>query len=74
MCSSDLGLQFHIETDEQLVRRWAVSDAVGVGSTGADVETVCASAAAVLPDVAEVWAPFAGRFAALVRDRAAARA
>ena len=68
------GLQFHIETDEQLVRRWADGDAVGVAGTGTDVETVCAAAAAVLPDVAGVWAPFAGRFAALVRDRAAARA
>jgi len=27
----------------------------------------------VLPDVAEVWAPFAGRFAVLVQDRATAR-
>ena len=68
------GLQFHIETDERLVRQWADGDAVGVASSGADVETVCAGAAAVLPDVAEVWAPFAGRFAALVRDSAAARA
>ena len=68
------GLQFHIETDEQVVRQWAGSDAVGVASSGADVETVCAAAAAVLPDVAEVWAPFAGRFAALVQGSAAARA
>jgi GMP synthase (glutamine-hydrolysing) len=67
------GLQFHIETDEALVRQWAAGDAVGVASTGADVETVCAAAAAVHPDVAEVWAPFAGRFAALVQDRATAR-
>jgi len=65
------GVQFHIEVDEALVRQWAESDAVGVASSGLDVDTVCARAAAVLPDVAEVWAPFAGRFADLVRARAA---
>jgi GMP synthase (glutamine-hydrolysing) len=68
------GLQFHIETDEALVRQWADADPVGVAGTGLDVETVCARAAAVHPDLAEVWAPFAGRFADLVRARAAGRA
>ena len=66
------GLQFHIETDEALVRRWAESDAVGVAASGYDVETVCARAAAVHPDLAEVWAPFAARFAGLVRARSTA--
>ena len=61
------GLQFHVETDEALVRQWAESDPVGVAASGVDVETICARAAAVLPDLAEVWAPFAGRFADLVR-------
>jgi GMP synthase (glutamine-hydrolysing) len=65
------GLQFHIETDEALVRQWAEGDPVGVASSGLDVETVCARAAAVHPDLAEVWEPFAARFAALVRERAA---
>jgi GMP synthase (glutamine-hydrolysing) len=68
------GLQFHIETDESLVRQWAEADAGGVASTGLDVDTVCARAAAVHPDLAEIWAPFAGRFAALVRARAGAPA
>jgi GMP synthase-like glutamine amidotransferase len=72
------GLQFHIETDEALVRQWAEGDPVGIASSGLDVDTVCARAAAVHPDLAEVWAPFAGRFADLVGkwaaggDRAAA--
>ncbi|MEU2351339.1 type 1 glutamine amidotransferase [Modestobacter sp. NPDC049651] len=66
------GLQFHIEPDEAVLRRWAASDAVGVASTGLDADTVCAAAVAVLPDVAEVWAPFAGRFAELVHARTAA--
>ncbi len=64
------GLQFHIETDEALVRAWAEDDAVGVAGTGLDVDTICARADAVHPDLAEVWAPFAARFADLVRDRA----
>ena len=65
------GLQFHIETDEALVRQWAEGDPVGVADSGLDLETVCARAAAVHPDLAEVWAPFAGRFAELVRAHAA---
>jgi GMP synthase (glutamine-hydrolysing) len=64
------GLQFHIETDEPLVRLWAEGDPVGVASTGWDADTVCARAVAVHPDLAEIWAPFAGRFAELVRARA----
>ena len=68
------GLQFHIETDESLVRAWADDDPVGVASTGLSADAVCARAVAVLPDVAEVWAPFAGRFADLVRRRAGAPA
>ncbi|WP_299955466.1 type 1 glutamine amidotransferase [uncultured Modestobacter sp.] len=65
------GLQFHIETDEALVRQWATGDAVGVAASGLDVPTICARAAAVLDDLAEVWAPFAARFADLVRARTA---
>ena len=65
------GLQFHIETDEALVRQWAEGDPVGVAGSGLDLETVRARAAAVHPDLAEVWAPFAGRFAELVRAHAA---
>ncbi|MCZ2807501.1 type 1 glutamine amidotransferase [Modestobacter sp. VKM Ac-2983] len=68
------GLQFHIETDPDLVRQWAEGDAVGVAGSGLDVETICARASAVHPDLAEVWAPFAARFADLVRARATSRA
>jgi GMP synthase (glutamine-hydrolysing) len=64
------GLQFHIETTPDIVRAWAESDPVGVAASPLDVETICARAAAVHPDVAEVWAPFAGRFAELVRAHA----
>jgi GMP synthase (glutamine-hydrolysing) len=64
------GLQFHLEPDEALIRQWAGSDPVGVAASGLDVETICARAAALQPDLAEVWAPFAARFADLVRVRA----
>jgi GMP synthase (glutamine-hydrolysing) len=64
-------LQFHIETDTHVVRRWAESDPVGVAATPFDAATVAERAAAVHPDLEEVWAPFAGRFADLVRARAA---
>jgi len=67
------GVQFHIETDDAIIRQWAESDSVGVAASGLDVETICARAAAVHPDVAEVWAPFAGRFAALVQEHARRR-
>ena len=62
------GLQFHIETTPETVRRWAEDDPVGVGGTPFDVETLAARAAAAHDDIAEAWAPFAGRFADLVRD------
>ena len=60
-------LQFHVETTPEIVRRWAHDDAPGVASTPFDAATVAERAAAVHPDVAEVWAPFAARFADLVR-------
>ncbi|MPQ97609.1 type 1 glutamine amidotransferase [Modestobacter sp. I12A-02628] len=67
------GLQFHIETDEAMVRGWAETDPVGVASTPFDVETICARAGDVHPDLEEVWAPFAERFAGLVHAQAAGR-
>jgi GMP synthase (glutamine-hydrolysing) len=61
------GLQFHVETTPEIVRRWADSDPEGVASTPFDAATVAERAAAVHPDLEEVWAPFAARFADLVR-------
>ncbi|MDP9430480.1 MAG: type 1 glutamine amidotransferase [Actinomycetota bacterium] len=62
------GLQFHIETTPEIVEEWAGRDEVGVAASPFDRETICARAAAVHPDLEEVWAPFAGRFADLVRS------
>ncbi len=67
------GLQFHVETTPEIVRRWDDSDAEGVASTPFDAATVAERAAAVHPDVEEVWAPFAARFADLVRAGRGAR-
>ncbi|RBY94889.1 type 1 glutamine amidotransferase [Blastococcus sp. TBT05-19] len=67
-------LQFHIETTPEMVRAWAESDPVGMAASPLDVETLCARATAAHDDLAEVWQPFAGRFADLVRARAGTRA
>ena len=64
------GLQFHIETTPEIVHEWAERDVVGVAASPFDRETICARSDAVHPDLAEIWAPFAGRFAELVRTRA----
>jgi len=64
------GIQFHIETTPELVRSWAAHDPAGVAAAPVDVETLCARSDAVHDDLAETWAPFAARFAELVRARA----
>lgn len=64
------GLQFHIETTPEIVRSWAAGDPVGVAAASVDVGTLCARADAVHDDLAETWAPFAARFADLVRAHA----
>ncbi|RBY85474.1 type 1 glutamine amidotransferase [Blastococcus sp. TF02A-30] len=68
------GVQFHVETTPEVVRAWAASDPVGVAASSLDAETLCARAEAVHPDLEETWAPFAGRFADLVRGAAGAGA
>ncbi|WP_344690821.1 type 1 glutamine amidotransferase [Blastococcus jejuensis] len=64
------GLQFHIETTPEIVREWAERDTVGVAASPHDRETLCLLTDAVHPDLEAVWAPFAARFADLVRTRA----
>src|SRR5215218_1763354 len=63
-------LQFHIETTPEVVHEWAERDTVGVAASPWDRETICLLSDAAHPDIEEVWAPFAGRFADLVRTRA----
>jgi len=67
-------VQFHIESTSERVREWAHGDPEGVAATPFDADTVADGVAAVAGDMEQVWAPFAGRFADLVRARARAAA
>jgi GMP synthase-like glutamine amidotransferase len=64
------GLQFHIETTPEIIHEWAERDVVGVAASPHDRETICRLSDAAHPHVEEAWAPFAARFADLVRARA----
>jgi GMP synthase-like glutamine amidotransferase len=64
------GLQFHIETTPEIVHEWAERDEVGVANSPHDRETICLLSDAAHPHVQEAWAPFAARFADLVRATA----
>jgi GMP synthase (glutamine-hydrolysing) len=64
------GLQFHIETTPEIVHEWAERDEVGVANSPHDRETICLLSDEAHPHVQEAWAPFAGRFADLVRATA----
>jgi GMP synthase-like glutamine amidotransferase len=58
------GLQFHIESDTDMIAKWATDSEV-LAELGYDPESVIAASDAVMADVEEVWQPFAIRFAAL---------
>lgn len=68
------GLQFHIEPDPAMVAQWAGSDPDLLARLGRDRAGMVAEAEAVMEDMAEVWQPFAVRFAALARGQTANRA
>lgn len=59
------GVQFHIECDAEMIADWTRTDGATLDELGYDPEAVVAACAEVLPDVEEVWQPFAARFAAL---------
>jgi GMP synthase-like glutamine amidotransferase len=59
------GLQFHIETTPELVRRWASAYAEELPDHNLDL--IVSRAVAVHDDLAEVWQPFAEAFAGIVR-------
>lgn len=61
------GLQFHIETTPDMVRRWAKDDADQLVEYGIDASRVLARLDEAHADIAEVWQPFTHRFAELVR-------
>ena len=69
------GLQFHIETTPEIVHEWAERDVVGVAASPHDRgDDLPRCPTRPTRDVAEAWAPFAGRFADLVRGRRRAAA
>jgi GMP synthase (glutamine-hydrolysing) len=68
------GLQFHIETTPEVIHEWAERDVVGVAASPWDRETICLLSDAAHPHIEETWAPFAARFADLVRARVAHQA
>jgi GMP synthase-like glutamine amidotransferase len=59
------GLQFHIECDAAMFAAWAASAVDTLDDLGIDPGTLVEAVEAALPDVEEVWRPFAHRFAAL---------
>ncbi len=60
-------VQFHIETTPDVVRTWALAEADYLAENGIDLETLLARVEAAHPDLQEVWAPVAARFAELAR-------
>lgn len=65
------GVQFHLETTPETVRRWAAEDAARLAEEGYDVLAALErwDLEAMHADLAEVWEPVARRFAELARER-----
>lgn len=65
------GLQFHIEPDPEMIAAWVARNRELLDQLDRDPEALRAATEAVLPDVGQVWQPFAARFAALTRGEPA---
>jgi GMP synthase-like glutamine amidotransferase len=65
------GVQFHLETTPEMVRHWAAEDADLLAQDGWDVLAAADrwDLDSLHADLAEVWEPFARRFAEVVRER-----
>jgi len=63
------GLQFHIECDTEMFAEWAIDGVATLGELGIDGVDLVAAVDAAMDDVADVWRPFAERFAALALGR-----
>jgi GMP synthase-like glutamine amidotransferase len=59
------GIQFHIECDTEMFADWAIGSVGTLADLGIDGVELVAGVDAVMDDVAEVWKPFAERFAAV---------
>lgn len=62
------GVQFHVENTEDMVRQWTENSRHSETRSGRDLDAVEATALALLPDIAETWAPFAATFTGIARD------
>jgi len=62
------GVQFHIETTLDIVRRWAESD--GAQLPAYDLDHVLNGVASIDHDLVEAWQPFASAFVDVARDPA----
>ena len=67
------GVQFHVENTEAMVRQWTEDSRRSETRSGRDLDAVEATAVALLPDLEEVWAPFAATFTDIARDPGAAK-
>jgi GMP synthase-like glutamine amidotransferase len=63
------GLQFHIECDLEMFAQWAMEGVDTLGELGIDAVELLESVDAALDDIAEIWKPFAERFAAVAQGR-----
>lgn len=61
------GTQFHIECDTNMIAGWVARNLPVLAELDLDPDAVVAACAAVMPDIEDVWQPFAARFAALAR-------
>ncbi|WP_344610428.1 type 1 glutamine amidotransferase [Dactylosporangium salmoneum] len=67
--SAAWGLQFHIECDLEMFAQWAIDGVGTLGDLGIDPVEMLERVEAALPDVLDVWKPFAERFAAVALGR-----
>ncbi len=63
------GLQFHLETPPDMVRRWAVDYAAAVLAAGLDPVALAERAVGELPEVQACWRPVVERFAEIAQGR-----
>lgn len=61
------GLQFHIEPDADMVAAWAAGSTEQLQELDLDPATLVSEVEAVTGYLADVWQPFAARFAAIAR-------
>jgi GMP synthase-like glutamine amidotransferase len=66
------GVQFHIECDTPMFAAWAAGNRPLLADLDIDPYELVAAVDAAMPDLEEVWQPFAARFAALALGRLAA--